>query len=80
MKIKYDEFEKAVEIFGLIGVENKDDIRKKYLKLSKKFQDINKAYEILKAYVDSFKFRFTKEEFQEQHPFSITENGQWSLW
>jgi len=92
LKIKYDEFEKAVEIFGLIGVENKDDIRKKYLKLSKKFhpdmpdgnekkfQDINKAYEILKAYLDSFKFRFTKEEFQEQHPFSITENGQWSLW
>jgi len=37
LKIKYNEFEKAVETFGLIGLENKDDIKKKYLRLSKKF-------------------------------------------
>ena len=73
-------------------MENKDDIRRKYLQLSKqfhpdmpdgnieKFQEINKAYEILIAYIDNFKFRFTKEEFQDQYPFSITQNGQWSLW
>ena len=35
--IKYDEFKKAVKIFGLIGLENKDDIKKRYLELSKKF-------------------------------------------
>jgi DnaJ-class molecular chaperone len=92
LKIKYDEFEKAVETFGLIGLEHKDDVRKRYLRLSKKFlpdmpngntekfQEINKAYKILIAYVDNFKFRFTKEEFQDQYPFSKTENGQWSLW
>jgi len=92
LKIKYNEFEKAVKIFGLIGLENRDDIKKKYLKLSKKFhpdmpdggterfQEINKAYKILTIYVDNFKFRFTKEEFQDQYPFSRTQNGQWSLW
>jgi len=92
LKIKYNEFEKAVETFGLIGLENKDDIKKRYLRLSKKFhpdmpdgdtekfQEINKAYKILLVYIDNFKFRFTKEEFQDQYPFSITENEQWSLW
>lgn len=90
--MKYEEIEKAVKTFGLIGLENKEAIKQMYLKLSKKFhldmpdgdtekfQEINKAYKILIAYVDSFKFRFTKEEFQDQHPFSRTENGQWSLW
>ncbi len=92
LKIKYDEFENAVKTFGLIGLENKDDIKKKYLMLSKKFhpdmpdgdiekfQEINKAYKILTVYIDKFKFKFTKKEFQDQYPFSRTENGQWSLW
>jgi len=92
LRIKYHEFEKAVETFGLIGFENKDDIKKKYLDLSKKFhpdmsdgdeekfQEVNRAYELLKAYIDNFKFKFTKEEFQDQHPFSKNKNGQWSLW
>jgi DnaJ-class molecular chaperone len=92
LKIKYDEFENAVETFGLIGLEHKDDIKKRYLKLSKKFhpdmtngdtekfQEVNKAYKVLIAYVDNFKFRFTKEEFQDQYPFSGTEKEQWSLW
>ena len=90
--MRYNEFEKAVKTFELIGLENKDDIKKRYLKLSKKFhpdmpngdierfQEINKAYKILIIYIDNFKFRFTKEEFLDQYPFSRTENGQWSLW
>jgi len=90
--MRYDEFEEAIKTFGLIGLENRNDIKKKYLMLSKKFhpdmpngdiekfQEINKAYKILTIYVDNFKFRFTKEEFQDQYPFSKTNNGQWSLW
>ncbi len=92
LKIKYDELEKATEIFGLIGLENRDAIKKKYLMLSKrfhpdmiegdteKFQEINKAYKVLIAYINSFKFRFTKEEFQDQYPFSKIEKEHWSLW
>ena len=92
LKIKYDELDEAVKIFGLIGLENKEAIKQRYQKLSKKFhpdmpegstekfQEINSAYKTLTAYIDNFKFKFTKEEFQDQHPFSKTENGQWSLW
>ncbi|QOY53736.1 J domain-containing protein [Candidatus Sulfurimonas marisnigri] len=81
--VTFSEFNQAVEILGLIGVETKDDIKKRYLKLSReyhpdmnngsteKFQEINEAYKILSKYVDSFKFRFTKEEFGNQHPFSV---------
>jgi len=93
MQISYNELQKAVETLELIGVESRDDIKKKYQKLSKKyhpdmpdgdtkkFQDINKAYKILMNYIDNFKFRFTKEEFHNQRPFSkIEENKEWSLW
>ena len=86
--VTYAEFEQAVETLGLIGVETKDDIKKRYLKLSReyhpdmpdgsteKFQEINKAYKILDAYVNNFKFRCSKEEFGNQHPFSLGDT-QW---
>lgn len=92
LKIKYEELEKAVKLFGLIGLESREMIKQKYLKLSKefhpdmpdgtteKFQEVNEAYKILTAYMDNFKFRFTKEEFKEQYPLSITDNEKWSLW
>ncbi|MDA7816613.1 J domain-containing protein [Sulfurimonas sp.] len=66
-----------------MGLETKDAIKKKYLKLSRelhpdmpegsteKFQEINEAYKILDKYVTNFKFRCTKEEFGNQHPFSV---------
>jgi len=91
-EVTYEKLKDAVEVFGLIGLETRDDIKKKYQKLSKeyhpdmpngstqKFQEITQAYKILLAYVDNFKFRFTKEEFKNQYPFSSTENEQWSLW
>ncbi|MFT7004498.1 MAG: DnaJ-class molecular chaperone [Sulfurimonas sp.] len=83
LSITYAEFDQAVETLGLIGVERKGDIKKTYLKLSRKyhpdmpngsvekFQEINKAYKILNKYVENFKYRFTKEEFGNQHPFSM---------
>jgi len=92
LEITYEELEKATEIFGLSGIESRDDVKKRYLKLSKryhpdmpdgstqKFQDITKAYKILISYIDNFKFRFSKEEFLKQYPFSDVKNGSWSLW
>ena len=41
---------------------------------TEKFQEINKAYKILNAYVNKYRFRFTKEEFANQHPFSVGDN------
>lgn len=88
-KVTYKEFEEAVDILGLIGLETKEKVKKRYLKVSKKyhpdmpngdtekFQEINKAYKIVNYYMDNFRFRFTKEEFQNQYPFSIYEDVDW---
>lgn len=82
-RVTYNDFEKAVKLFKLIGLENRADLKKKYLELSKKyhpdmpdgdiekFQQINKAYKILDKYVEKYKFSFSKEEFARQHPFSV---------
>ena len=87
LQISYEEFEDAIETLGLIGVETRDRLKKRYLSLSKKyhpdmpegsdekFQKINKAYKIILAYIDNYRFRFTKEEFENQHPFAITEEN-----
>jgi preprotein translocase subunit Sec63 len=87
-KISYEDLEKSVQILGLIGLENRDKIKKKYLKLSKqyhpdmpngdseKFQEINKAYKILNKYIENFKFRFSKEEFTDQHPLWVDINSK----
>ena len=89
LKIRYEEFQKAVDTLGLIGLENKSSIKTRYLELSKKyhpdmkdgsdekFQEINKAYKLILSYVDNFKFRFTQEEFTDQHPFSAPYTGKW---
>ena len=55
------------------------DIQKKYKKLSKKYhadvngneekmKEINKAYKILKEYVENYKFFFNEEEIIRQFP------------
>jgi len=90
--MRYEELDKAVKTLELLGYESREDIKQKYLTLSKKFhpdmsggskekfQEINKAYKILTDYVDNFKFRFTKEEFENQFPLSGDEGKKWSLW
>jgi len=92
IEVTYDKLEDATKVFGLIGLETRDDIKKRYLKLSKiyhpdmqdgntqKFQELTQAYKILLTYMDNFKFRFSKEEFKNQYPFLATEDKQWSLW
>ena len=41
---------------------------------TKKFQEINKAYKILIKYIENYRFRFTKEEFGNQHPFLVDDD------
>lgn len=76
-----------MEVLGLIGVETKEDIKKRYQKLShqyhpdmeggstEKFQEINRAYKVLIKYVTNYRFRFTKEEFGNQHPFLVDDDS-----
>lgn len=84
----YKDFEKAVDLFGILIRTSKKDLKKKYLKLSKqyhpdmpegsheKFQELQDAYALLNAYMDSFVFSFDEEEFKTQFP-SFTNYKNW---
>jgi len=84
----YEEFEKAVDMFGILTRTSKKDLKEKYLKLSKKyhpdmpegsnekFQELQDAYDMLNSYIDSFVFSFDEEEFKEQFP-SFTNYKNW---
>jgi DnaJ-class molecular chaperone len=83
----YYEIKEATEILGLIGIETQDEIKKKYLALSKKyhpdkengssekFQQINSAYKLLEEYMKTYKFSFSQKEFYEQHPYAKEYHG-----
>lgn len=84
----YSEFEKAVDMFGILTRVSKKDLKKKYLKLSKKFHpdmpegsdekfiELKKNYEILSAYMDSYHYSFDKEEYKNQFP-AFTNYKNW---
>lgn len=88
-KITFDDLDNACKILGLIGLENRAAVKKKYLELSKKyhpdmtdgdtekFQQINDAYKIVEYYMDKFHFHFTKDEFLEQNPHSLLDDAEW---
>jgi DnaJ-class molecular chaperone len=89
-QVSLSEFRDAVETLGLLSLSSREDVRKKYLKLSriyhpdmengstKKFQEINDAYEILTNYMDSFRFVFDDEEFKRQNPILVSAfNQEW---
>ena len=77
------EFQDAVKTLDLISLCTKEDVRKKYLKLSRKyhpdmeggstekFQEIRKAYEVLVEYMENFRFLFSDEEFKQQNPILV---------
>jgi len=88
--LSFEDIDNATKVLGLIGLENRNMIKKKYLELSKKyhpdmidgdtkkFQDINKSYKIIEQYLDDFKFDFTKEEFYNQNPYAaLQEDKEW---
>jgi len=84
----YEDFEKAVDLFGILTKTTKNDLKKKYLKLSKelhpdmpngsdeKFQELQAAYDLLNSYMDGFAFSFEEEEFKTQFP-SFTNYKNW---
>lgn len=86
--MEYEDFEKAVDFFGILTKTSKKDIKRKYLKLSKeyhpdmpngsadKFKLLQDYYELLNKYMDSFHFSFDEEEFKGQFP-SFTNYKNW---
>ena len=86
--MEYEEFEKAVDMFGILTRVSKKDLKKKYLKLSKKyhpdmetgseekFLELKKNYDLLCAYMDSYYFSFDKDEVKHQFP-AFTNYKNW---
>ena len=84
-QVTLSEFQDAVKTLDLISLRTKEDVRKKYLKLSRlyhpdmeggsteKFQEIRKAYEVLVEYMENFRFVFSDEEFKQQNPILVNE-------
>lgn len=85
----YEEFQKAVDTLGILTKLDKKGLKKNYLKLSKKFhpdmeegseekfREINEAYNLLKSYMENYKFSFEKDEFLDQYP-SFTNYKNWN--
>lgn len=84
-----EEFEKAVDLFGILTRTSRKELKQKYLKLSKKyhpdmpegsqekFLELKKAYDLLNEYMDSYMFNFDVEEFKKQYP-AFTNYKNWN--
>ncbi len=79
MKNKVKEIKDALNILGLPSFISFKEIKKRYLSLSKKYHpdvcgdnskivEINNSYEILKKYIENFRFTFSDEEIHKQFP------------
>ena len=70
----------ALEILSLPGFITKDDIKKRYRQLAKRYhpdlngddqgkmEEIVGAYKVLMEYIDDFHYSFDKEEISKQYP------------
>ena len=86
--MKYEEFEQAVESMQLCTKVTYIDLKSRYRELSKiyhpdmptgdasKFDEITKAYKLLKKYMQEYRFSFEEEEFKEQYP-SVLNMADW---
>ena len=71
---------KALEILGLPTMVTRKEVRDRYIQLMKSRHpdivgaddteagEIIRAYELLKEYMDNFRFRFDAEEISRQYP------------
>ncbi len=86
--MKYEEFEKALECMQLCTRVTFSDLQERYRELAKiyhpdtptgdakKFDELSKAYKLLKEYMLSYRFSFDEEEFRAQYP-SILNMEDW---
>jgi len=88
-QVGLSEFENAVKCLDLLSLTTQEQVRKKYLKLSRqyhpdmeggsveKFQEIRESYEILVEYMENFRFTFSDEEFKQQNPILVNVKQSW---
>lgn len=80
---KFEMIDKARKILGLGEEADKEEIKRKYRDLMKKYhpdktsgneeyseksKDINWAYSIIASYCDEYKFSFNREEVERMNP------------
>ena len=79
MHSPHDEIEAALEILGLPTLIQKEDIKKQYYSLAKKYhpdqggedtdmEALNYAYTLLMKYIEHFRYSFDQEEMSKQFP------------
>ena len=72
------EFEKALKVMELTPFITYEEIKKRYRELSKKYhpdfggdkkmmEKLNKSYELLKNYIENYRFTFSEDEISKQH-------------
>jgi len=88
-QISLSEFQDAVNSLELLSLTTQEQVRKKYLKLSRKyhpdmeggstekFQEVCEAYEVLMEYMNNFRFVFSDEEFKQQNPILVNVEQSW---
>ncbi len=86
--MKYKEFEEAVDTLQFCTKVTYTDLKTRYRELSKlyhpdmpngdakKFDEISKAYKLLKTYMQEYRFSFEEDEFKEQYP-SVLNMEDW---
>ncbi len=79
MKLESDELQNALDILALPRLITKEDIKKQYRYLAKKYhpdaggdplqmEAINSAYKLLIDYIEHFRYSFDNEELRRQSP------------
>ncbi len=84
----YQEFEKALEILGIVTRFSLSDLKNRYQKLSKeyhpdmqsgdieKFREVNEAYKSLQNYLSDYRYGVNEEDFYHQKPF-LRKSNDW---
>ncbi len=73
--------QEALDIMGLPSMVSWKDIKERYRLLSKKYHpdkggdaakmaELNRAYKILKTYIENYRFSFSEEEILKQFPYN----------
>ena len=82
--VTMEEFQDAVEYMNLISLTSSKQLKAKYLELSKlyhpdaqagdqeQFQHLQQSYEIIKNYINNFRYVLDQEEFKRQNPILVS--------
>ena len=79
---RIEEVRQALETLGLPPLVTRDEVKRRYRELARRYhpdreggdarrmEALNRAYEVLRAYMDGFRFRFDEEELARNCPES----------